>query len=281
MTWMGEKGEGGRGQSMNVLLIPSIAWLASLQKIIVANTTKSPMREYGSPYVCPQGKVEGSWVLCLVSRKTPSHGTNTPHHPGLTWSFSLKREVCGEMVKILNVDMISWQDLRSRRIDMVMTALMSSWMLNQMPADVKLVADEIMSRYVDPLGRPLWKPPVLAIHIRQTDKFVSWTTPFIGKCSMFLQSNLQLFALVQWEVKDSKIEVLPLVYSHYHRLGMCLTTLDLFLPNPMELNVFDENFLESWMTTPSTMFRVNWLLVWVPILCHTNVGKSCTCSLPN
>ncbi|CAM6095961.1 unnamed protein product [Calypogeia fissa] len=64
------------------------------------------------------------------------------------------------------------QDLKLRRVDMVMVSLMSSWMLNQMPNYVKLVADEIMSRYVDEFGRPLWKPPVLAIHIRQTDKSV-------------------------------------------------------------------------------------------------------------
>ncbi|CAM6115759.1 unnamed protein product [Calypogeia fissa] len=62
------------------------------------------------------------------------------------------------------------QDLRARRVDLVLTSLMSSWMLNRMPSSVKLVADKIMSRYTDTSGQPLWKSPVLAIHIRQTDK---------------------------------------------------------------------------------------------------------------
>lgn len=64
----------------------------------------------------------------------------------------------------------SEQDSSTRRVELVITALMASWMMNRVPNSVKLVAHEIMSRYTDKSGQPLWKSPLLFIHIRQTDK---------------------------------------------------------------------------------------------------------------
>lgn len=71
------------------------------------------------------------------------------------------------MTKELSIEPVR---ARQQRVDMVLTGLTGYWMLNQLHDYVKGVADRIMSRYTDESGRPLWKSPVAAVHIRQTDK---------------------------------------------------------------------------------------------------------------
>ncbi|KAG6555853.1 hypothetical protein Mapa_002494 [Marchantia paleacea] len=60
--------------------------------------------------------------------------------------------------------------IESRRTDFTLVSILSAWMLSKTSERVKLIADGIMARYSDETGRPAWTPPVLGIHIRQTDK---------------------------------------------------------------------------------------------------------------
>lgn len=63
--------------------------------------------------------------------------------------------------------------LRDSQIDFALHGMMSAWMMRQTSDRVKKIANKIMSRYQDEMERPLWMPPVLALHVRQTDKKVS------------------------------------------------------------------------------------------------------------
>ncbi|KAL2636321.1 hypothetical protein R1flu_007800 [Riccia fluitans] len=54
--------------------------------------------------------------------------------------------------------------------DFMLMSMINSWMLSKLSDRVKSIADKIMSRYTDEEGRPAWTPPVLTIHIRQSDK---------------------------------------------------------------------------------------------------------------
>ncbi|KAG6550042.1 hypothetical protein Mapa_008556 [Marchantia paleacea] len=56
------------------------------------------------------------------------------------------------------------------RLDFLMISMLSGWMLSKTSERVKTIADNIMARYSDESGRPFWRPPVLGIHVRQTDK---------------------------------------------------------------------------------------------------------------
>lgn len=58
------------------------------------------------------------------------------------------------------------------QIDFVIHSMLSAWMIKQTSRNVKRIADSIMAKYADADGIPLWAPPVLAIHVRQTDKQV-------------------------------------------------------------------------------------------------------------
>ncbi|KAL3676681.1 hypothetical protein R1sor_026629 [Riccia sorocarpa] len=62
------------------------------------------------------------------------------------------------------------QEPLDSQIDFALHGMLSAWMMRQTTDRVKKIAEDIMSRYSDDNGRPLWTPPVLAIHIRQTDK---------------------------------------------------------------------------------------------------------------
>ncbi|KAL3702521.1 hypothetical protein R1sor_020543 [Riccia sorocarpa] len=68
-----------------------------------------------------------------------------------------------------------WED----QMEFAFTAMLSSWMMRQTSARVRKIADEIMSKYSDSTGRPLWKAPVLTLHVRQTDK--AYEDPFFKK----------------------------------------------------------------------------------------------------
>ncbi|KAL3697016.1 hypothetical protein R1sor_011092 [Riccia sorocarpa] len=59
-----------------------------------------------------------------------------------------------------------WED----QMEFALNAILSSWMMRQTSSRVRKIADEIMAKYSDSVGRPLWKAPVLTLHIRQTDK---------------------------------------------------------------------------------------------------------------
>ncbi|KAG6543713.1 hypothetical protein Mapa_014897 [Marchantia paleacea] len=66
--------------------------------------------------------------------------------------------------------------LRDSQVDFALHGMMSAWMMRQTSDRVKKIANKIMSRYQDEMERPLWMPPVLALHVRQTDK--KWEDPY-------------------------------------------------------------------------------------------------------
>ncbi|BBM97585.1 hypothetical protein MPTK1_1g06780 [Marchantia polymorpha subsp. ruderalis] len=65
------------------------------------------------------------------------------------------------------------------QIDFVIHSMLSAWMIKQTSRNVKRIADSIMAKYADADGIPLWAPPVLAIHVRQTDK--QYEDPYFRK----------------------------------------------------------------------------------------------------
>ncbi|KAL3679105.1 hypothetical protein R1sor_022061 [Riccia sorocarpa] len=68
-----------------------------------------------------------------------------------------------------------WED----QIEFALTGMLSSWMMKQTSTRVRKIADDIMAKYSDPTGTPLWKAPVLTLHVRQTDK--AWEDPYFLK----------------------------------------------------------------------------------------------------
>lgn len=61
------------------------------------------------------------------------------------------------------------------QMEFAFSSMISSWMMRQTSSRVKEIADTIMAKYSDASagGIPLWKAPVLTVHVRQTDKAVS------------------------------------------------------------------------------------------------------------
>ncbi|KAG6545017.1 hypothetical protein Mapa_013709 [Marchantia paleacea] len=62
--------------------------------------------------------------------------------------------------------------LRDGQVDFAMMSMVSAWMMSRTSVSVKKIAHHIMAKYADSNGRPLWRPPVIAMHIRQTDKMM-------------------------------------------------------------------------------------------------------------
>ncbi|BBM97582.1 hypothetical protein MPTK1_1g06770 [Marchantia polymorpha subsp. ruderalis] len=67
------------------------------------------------------------------------------------------------------------------QMEFAFSSMISSWMMRQTSSRVKEIADTIMAKYSDASagGIPLWKAPVLTVHVRQTDK--AWEDPYFQK----------------------------------------------------------------------------------------------------
>lgn len=85
----------------------------------------------------------------------------------------LKRKGSGMVGIYGEKDRCTNSRIEPSRLDFLMISMLSGWMLSKTSERVKMIADSIMAGYSDESGRPLWRPPVLGIHARQTDKAVS------------------------------------------------------------------------------------------------------------
>ncbi|KAL2649242.1 hypothetical protein R1flu_017370 [Riccia fluitans] len=88
-----------------------------------------------------------------------------------------------------------WEDY----IEFAFTSMLSSWMLRQTTARVKEIANQIMAKYSDSTGRPLWKAPVLTLHVRQTDK--SLEDPFFKKYKRYRNVTDYIKEMESFETK--------------------------------------------------------------------------------